>query len=304
MMTPDSKGAKSDVLLGFSSFAPYASAHPYFGATVGRFANRIGSARFSLSGKEYTLWANNGPNHLHGGRIGFNRKLWSAEAGSVAGMDSIRFSLESPDGDEGYPGMLKAAVTVSLSGDGELTLRYEADSDRPTPVNLTNHAYFNLSGEGKGTILGHKLTLRCSRYLPVDATLIPLPGAPREVSGTAFDFRNPKLIGADLGSSLGGYDHCFVIDHPSEREPFAVVEDGSSDRTMAVSTTLPAVQFYTGNNLNGIMGKGSSVYGVHSALCLETECYPDSPNRQDFPSCIVEPGKRLESVTKYRFSSL
>lgn len=302
---PDSKGVKDDVLLGFSTFGPYTGEQPYMGATVGRFANRIARASFSLEGTTYPLWVNNGPNHLHGGRRGYSKRLWEGEIDNISGDPAARFTLHSPDGEEGYPGNLDIVVTVSLSAAGELSISYEAESDRLTPVNLTNHAYFNLAGEGSGTILNHELELRCSAYLPVDATLIPLPGHPMKVSGTPFDFRTVKRIGADIGDSLSGYDHCFVIDDSvdgAKAEPFAVVKEYSRGRILTASTTSPAVQFYTGNFLNGIQGKRGSVYGKHSGFCLETQYYPDSPNREDFPPCWAKPGKKWEQTTKYHFS--
>jgi aldose 1-epimerase len=277
---------------------------------VGRFANRIAKAKFSIGSKEYPLFANNGPNHLHGGRRGFSRKLWDSEIDSVSGSPALRFTLRSLDGDEGYPGNLSASVLITLSADGEVGIAYEARSDSLTPVNLTNHAYFNLRGEGAGTILDHELRLRCSHYLPVDGTLIPLAGEPRDVVGTAFDFRRSKPIGADLDDSIDGYDHCFMIDGSKEGlqagagEPFATVFERGSKRKLEVSTTSPAVQFYTGNSLNDIMGKHGSVYGKHAGFCLETQYCPDSPNRPDYPPCWLQPGARWIHETKYCFSVL
>lgn len=306
---PGADGRRDDLLLGFSSFSPLAQVHPYFGATVGRFANRIAKAKFSIGSKEYPLFANNGPNHLHGGRKGFSRKLWDSEIDSVSGSPALRFTLRSPNGDEGYPGNLSVSVLITLTADGEVGIAYEAQSDSLTPVNLTNHAYFNLRGEGAGTILDHELRLSCSRYLPVDSSLIPLAGEPRDVGGTAFDFRRSKCIGADLDASVDGYDHCFMIDGRKEGqagagEPFATVIERGSRRKLEVSTTSPAVQFYTGNFLNGIMGKNGSVYDKHAGFCLETQYCPDSPNRPDYPSCWIQPGALWISETKYHFSIL
>jgi len=304
LVMPDARGVKDDVLLGFSSFSPYAAKHPYFGATVGRFANRIAGASFSLAGKEYNLFSNDGENHLHGGRRGFGRRLWKGTMDTIDGNPSVRFSLDSADGEEGYPGNLHVAVTVTLDRTGELGIFYEAEADSLTPLNLTNHAYFNLAGEGSSTILEHELLLRCGRYLPVGASLIPLPGEPVEVNGTPFDFRKSKKIGDDIGTSLSGYDHCFIVDSLLADEPFAVATEKKRGRRLSVATTSPAVQFYTGNYLDGIMGKSGSVYGKHSGFCLETQYYPDSPNRPDFPSCNVEPGEIWAHSTKYRFSVL
>lgn len=308
---PDSHGKRDDLLLGFSSFSPYTQVHPFFGATVGRFANRIANAEFSIGANQYRLFANNGANHLHGGRRGFSRRLWDSETDSISGNPALRFTLRSPDGDEGYPGTLKVSVLVSLSPDGELRIAYEAQSDSLTPVNLTNHAYFNLGGEGSGNILDHEMRLACSHYLPVDTGLIPLVGAPRDVGGTAFDFRKAKRIGAELGPSLEGYDHCYMVDRAkgadvgsSALEPFATVIEPGSRRRLDVSTTSPAVQFYTGNSLNAIMGKHGSVYGKHAGFCLETQYCPDSPNRPDFPSCWLRPGEVWNHETRYHFSVL
>jgi len=300
---PDARGARDDVILGFSSFPPYTGRHPYFGATVGRFANRIAGAGFSLDGVERRLFANNGNNHLHGGRKGFGRKLWKGEITTVDSEPAVCFSLDSEDGDEGYPGNLHVALTIRLTRDGVLSLSYEAESDAPTPVNLTNHAYFNLAGEGAGTILDHELLLRCGRYLPVDESLIPTVSPPSVVSGTVFDFLKEKRMGADIGSSLQGYDHCYIIDSPGlSNGPFAVAKEDTRGRRLAVSTTSPAVQFYTGNFLDGIIGKGGSLYGKHSGFCLETQYYPDSPNRADYPLCLARPGEKWTHTTNYHFS--
>jgi len=299
---PDKRGVKDDVILGFSSFPPYAAKHPYFGATVGRVANRIADSKFMLDGKEYRLFTNDGKNHLHGGRRGLGRSLWKGEMDLVDGDPAVRFSLFSADGEEGYPGNLTIAVTILLNRNGELSISYEAESDRRTPLNLTNHAYFNLLGEGAGTIMNHELTLRCSHYLPANSSLIPLPGKPANVSGTAFDFQRPKLIGKDIGQGLSGYDHCFVIDAPDLQKPFAIVSEETLGRQLSVSTTSPAVQFYTGNFLDGILGKNGSVYGKHAGFCLETQYYPNSPNRPDFQSCLVEVGGKWHHGTKYSFS--
>lgn len=303
LVMPDKHGVYDDVLLGFSSFAPYVGDDPYFGATVGRFANRIAKAKFPLEGKVYALFANNGQNHLHGGRRGFSKRLWDSESDSNGSAPLLRFSRRSADGEEGYPGNLDVSVTVSLDPNGRLSIEYEAATDRITPLNLTNHAYFNLAGEGMGTILAHELAMKCSRYLPVDDSLIPLPGAPVSVHNTPFDFREPKLIGKDIHDSFSGYDHCFVIDKaPYSHEPFATVKEATSGRRLAVSTSMPAVQFYTGNFLNGIIGKRGSIYGKHSGFCLETQFFPDSPNRSDYPSSLAEPGKTWKHSTDYIFS--
>ena len=301
---PDARGNRADLLLDFSDFSPHVIHQGYFGETIGRFANRIAGARFSLDGVDYPLWRNNGPNHLHGGRVGFGKRLWTGEAATLEGDPAVRFSLKSPDGEEGYPGNLAVTVTVRLAPSGELSIRYDAAADRRTPLNLTNHAYFNLAGEGAGTVDDHIVELACGRYLPADATLIPLLEAPAEVDGTPFDLRTPQRIGQAFGPDFPGYDHCFLIDAPSLETPFARVRDPGSGRALEAYTTSPAVQFYTGNFLNGIMGKNGSIYGKHSGFCLETEQYPDAPNRPDFPSCILEAGKTRSDTTKYCFSIL
>lgn len=302
LLMPDRNGNYDDVLLGFSSLAPYTGQHPYFGATVGRFANRIANAQFVLDGRKYPLFANDGANHLHGGRRGFDKRVWGHETATAKNEPGVRFSLTSNDGEEGYPGTLVVDVTFTLSDLGEFTIAYSARCDSRTPVNLTNHAYFNLAGEGKGTILRHEVRLLSSRYLPVSDDLIPLDGVPRPVDGTPFDFRQAKAIGKDFSAGFAGYDHCFVIDSGVKpMQPFAFVREPTGGRELQVSTTLPAVQFYTGNSIGAVIGKRGSVYGRHSGFCLETEQYPDSPNRPDFPSCILSPGEAWNHETRYSF---
>ena len=295
------KSGPEDVLLGFSTLGPYTRKHPFLGSTVGRYANRIAGGRFNLDGKDYVLARNNGPNSLHGGLRGFDKCVWRAEAFRDKGGVFVRFSYESPDGDEGYPGTLRAAVTYGLSGDTEVSALYEAEVDAPCPVNLTNHAYFNLAGEGRGVILGHEAAIHASAYLPVDETLIPT-GELKSVAGGPFDFRNPKPIGRDLEAAGGGYDHCFVVDGtPGTMRPCARVRDPASGRTLEVSTTQPGVQFYTGNFLDGIPGKRGALYGKHAGFCLETQNFPDAPNRPDFPDCVYGPGRPYRERTVYFF---
>ncbi len=298
---PDKRGQADDILLGFSTLSGYLGRHPFFGASVGRFANRIGNARFSVDGREYRLRANNGPNHLHGGRRGFDKYLWNYEVATLKGEPALKFSRTSPDGEEGYPGTLSAEITVSLSESGSLRLGYMAKTDAKPPVNLTKHAYFNLAGEGNGLILDHELQMHASFYLPVDQGLIPT-GREASVEGTAMDFRRTKAIGKDIAEVNGGYDFCYIIDRAFlPLKPFATVREADSGRSMAVATTLPAVQFYTGNNLTGIAGKRGSTYDRHAGFCLETEMYPDSPNRPDFPSPFLMPGENWEHETIYSF---
>jgi aldose 1-epimerase len=300
VLLPDGRGGRDDVLLGCSTLDGYTRKHPFFGVTVGRFANRIGGSRFSLGGKEFPLAANDGSNHLHGGRRGFNTYIWKAEPSDGSKGASVRFSRTSPDGEEGYPGTLQVSVTFLLSADGSLSIAYDARTSAETVVNLTNHAYFNLRGEGEGTILDHELTLACSRYLPVDSGLIPI-GDPAPVEGGPFDFRKPKKIGRDIVAS-GGYDHCFVLDRTgSSLVDYAEVREPISGRRMTSATTLPAVQLYSGNFLSGFEGKRGSTYGKHSGFCLETELYPDSPNKPSYPSSRLLPGQAWSHETVYRF---
>lgn len=301
-IVPVGKGNGLDLLLGSSTLAGYAARHPYLGSTVGRYANRIGAARFSLDGKEYPLAANNGANSLHGGLKGFDRQCWKAEAGSEGGDAVVRMELVSPDGDQGFPGRLDVVAVFALRADNTLALRYEARSDAATPVNLTNHAYFNLRGEGNGTILEHELQLLSSDYVRVAENLIPVPGAPVPVDGTPFDFRKRKAIGQDIAAA-GGYDHCYVIDGwdgKSLRKAAYVVEP-QSGRTLEAYTDMPGVQFYSGNFISDVRGKRGSIYDKHSGFCLEAEYFPDSPNRPDFPPCVLRPGDVYRHAIEYRF---
>ncbi len=301
ILLPDGRGGADDVLLGCSTLGGYAAKHPFFGVTVGRFANRIGGSRFSLGGREYPLAANDGVNHLHGGRKGFNTFVWKSEPSDGPKGPALRFSRTSPDGEEGYPGKLDVTVTFALGGDGALSISYEARTSAETVVNLTNHAYFNLRGEGSGTILDHELSLACSKYIPVGQGLIP-SGEPIAVAGGPFDFRTPKKIGKDIVEA-GGYDHCFVLDRyePGLRD-FADVRDPITGRRMTAATTLPGVQLYSGNFLAGFAGKRGSVYDKHAGFCLETELFPDSPNRPSFPTARLLPGEIWAHETVYRFS--
>lgn len=305
LLVPDRSGVREDVLLGFATLPQYASRHPFFGSTVGRFANRLAGASFTLNGRRFALDANDGPNHLHGGIKGFDRRIWDATPGGTYSAPSLTLSRTSPDGEEGYPGTLRAEVTFSLDASGALGIAYRAVCDAECPVNLTNHAYFNLAGEGRGGILGHSVRLACSGYLPVDTAQIPA-GGPAPVAGTPFDFRATKEIGRDIAATGDGYDHCYILDRdaggsPGELVEFADISEPRYGRRMRVSTTLPAVQFYTGNKLPGILGKRGSIYGRNAGFCLETQFYPDSPNRPDFPSCILKPGQVWEHRTVYRF---
>jgi aldose 1-epimerase len=309
---PDRNGALDDVVLGFDAVDGYLRTHPYFGAVVGRYGNRIARGQFTLDGKTYRLATNNGPNHLHGGVKGFDKAVWSGKAFERDGNVGVVFTHTSPDGDEGYPGALAVRVTYTLTPANELAVDYDATTDKPTPVNLTQHSYFNLAGAGSSDILQHRLTLNADRFTPVDATLIPT-GELAPVAGTPFDFRQPTAVGARIDDADdpqirngGGYDHNWVLTRTGPGLLHAArLEDPSSGRTLDVSTTEPGVQFYTGNFLDGtIAGKAGRVYRRRFGLCLETQHFPDSPNQPAFPSTILRPGERLQSKTIFAFGVL
>lgn len=304
-LVPSEAGGREDILLGHGDLADWEKSKSYFGATVGRYANRIAKGRFSLDGKTYELAKNDGPNHLHGGLVGFDRRVWKAEPFEVPGLAGLRLDLESPDGDEGYPGQVRVQAIYTINQAGDLEMVFEARTDAPTVLGLTQHAYFNLQGDGKGDILDHELMLAASRYLPVDSGMIPT-GVLAPVAGGPFDFRKPKALGRDMASA-GDYDHCFVIDRASGEEglfvEFADLREPQSGRRLRVATTLPGVQLYTGNFLEGVHGKGPGVYHKHSGLCLETEVFPDSPNHPDFPGAILRPGEVWRHKTRYSFES-
>jgi aldose 1-epimerase len=305
---PDRRGRLADVTLGFDSLPGYLGDSPYFGAVVGRYANRIARGRFTLEGQTYRLATNNGPNSLHGGVKGFDKVVWRARSFQRGDSVGVTFEHTSPDGDEGYPGTLHVSVTYTLTPDDELVVDYSASTDKPTPVNLSQHSYFNLAGQGSGDIVGHRLTIEADRYTPVDSTLIPT-GELAPVAGTPFDFRQPTAIGArieqpDPQLRYGkGYDHNYALNRagPGLVHAARVLEPGSG-RTLDISTTEPGMQFYSGNFLDGsIRGKGGHVYGHRSALVLETQHFPDSPNHPNFPSTILRPGEELRSRTVFAF---
>lgn len=312
--TPDRAGRVAEVTLGFPSFEGYIANGPYFGCVVGRVGNRIAQGRFELDGHTYVLETNNAPGgqpcSLHGGRVGFGRVLWRAEAAELDGQPALRLAYTSPAGEGGFPGTLQVQVTYSLTRDQGLRLDYEATTDAPTPVNLTNHAYFNLRGEGTGDVLDHELTLRASRYTPVNAGLIPTGGV-QPVAGTPFDFTHGRRIGDQIGASHpqlefgGGYDHNFVLDRAGEGlELAATVYEPTTGRVLEVLTTEPGIQFYSGNFLDGtIRGKSHQPYIHRGAVVLETQHFPDAVHQPDFPSTILRPGGRYTSCTVYRFST-
>jgi len=305
---PDRQGTRADVVLGFGSLDGYVKNPPYFGAIVGRYANRIAKAQFTLDGKTYRLAANSGPNTLHGGTKGFDKAVWQAEPFEHGAEAGVVLTHTSPDGEEGFPGTLTIRVTFTLSDRNELSLDYTATTDQPTVLNLTHHDYFNLAGEGSGDVLRHELLINADRYTPVDATLIPT-GELANVAGTPFDFRMPTAIGAriaadDVQMKRGsGYDHNFVINHQgSDLALAARVEEPESGRVLEVRTTEPGVQFYSANFLKGNTGKSGHEYQDRGAFCLETQHFPDSPNHPAFPTTTLRPGEPFHSHTVYAFS--
>jgi len=310
LRVPDKTGKFDDVVLGHDSLDGYLVNPPYFGVIVGRYANRIGNATFTLDGVKYTLAKNNGPNSLHGGVNGFNKQVWEAKTIKDPTGVGVTFSYTSKDGEEGYPGNLKVEVTYVLTDENQLVIDYEATTDKATPLNLSQHSYFNLAGEGSGDILGHHLTLNADRFTPVDKTLIPT-GEIRSVQGTPLDFTKSTAIGARINDDYDqlvvgrGYDHNFVINRKDDSPTLAArVHEPTSGRVLEVFTTEPAVQFYSGNFLDGtITGKHGHVYKQRNGFCLETQHYPDSPNHPDFPSTILRPGATFHSQTIFKFSA-
>ena len=303
LLTPDRSGALADIVLGFDDIEGYLGNHPYFGSTVGRVANRIAGGEFTLDGQTYRLAINNGPNSLHGGINGFHRAIWAAEPVPSEAGPSVKFTYLSRDGEEGYPGNLSVEVVYTLTHDDALELRYTAATDRATPVNLTNHSYFNLAGEGD--ILGHELMLRASHYTPVDDTLIPT-GEIRPVAGSAMDFTRPMPIGSrigQVGGNPGGYDHNYALDHGSQDPGLSArVREPRTGRILEMYTSQPGVQLYTGNFLDGtLIGKGGRAYKRHGGFCLETQHFPDSVHHPHFPSVILRPGADFHQWTAYRF---
>jgi aldose 1-epimerase len=303
IQTADSKGQLGTIVLGFDNLEQYLQKHPFFGAIAGRVANRIARGKFSLNGKEYSLAINNGPNHLHGGLKGFDKQLWEV---TRVGSNALEFGYLSKDGEEGYPGNLRLKVTYTLGDNNELQIDYFAETDEPTPINVTNHSYFNLSGAD--TVREHRIRLNADHYTPVDDTLIPT-GQIAPVQGTPFDFRQEKTIGQDLDKlkpQFPGYDHNFVLNGPAGSMKLAarVVEPGTG-RTLEVHTTEPGMQFYSGNFLDGTLkGHGGKVYQQYAGFCLETQHFPDSINQPNFPNTVLKPGQPYRSQTIFRFGVL
>jgi aldose 1-epimerase len=306
LRVPDRTGKLDDIVLGFERLDDYLKDHPFFGAIIGRYGNRIGKGQFALNGQTYKLAANNGPNHLHGGNKGFDKVLWEVEP--VAGRNALVFTRTSPDGEEGYPGTLRVQVTYTLTDRNELIVDYTATTDKPTPVNLTQHSYFNLAGQASGDILGHELMLNADRFTPVDDTLIPT-GELAPVAGTPFDFRKATPIGARITGDHAqlkagkGYDHNWVLTRKGAGLQLAArVVEPKSGRTLEVATTEPGIQFYSGNFLDGsLTGKGGAVYNHRTGFCLETQHFPDSPNKPNFPSTILKPGEEYKTRTVFTF---
>jgi len=313
LLVPDRAGKMADVALGYASLSGYLSKPQYFGATVGRFANRIAAGRFTLDSHSYQLAKNDGPNTLHGGLKGFDKALWAVQAVQGGDTAHVTFSLVSPDGEEGYPGRVSVTATYALSEQNEISVEYRATTDKPTIVNISNHTYFNLAGEGSSDgVMKHLLTLNAQEFTPVDATLIPT-GEFRRVAGTDFDFRTPKPIGQDIRDGREpqllygkGYDHNWVISHTAAKEPRPVahVEDPASGRVLDILSDQPGLQFYSGNFLDGsTVGKSGHIYRQGDAFVLEPQQFPDTPNHTSFGSSRLQPGVTYRNRILYRFST-
>lgn len=310
LKTPDKNGEYQNIVLGYDSLSQYIANNPYFGAIIGRYGNRIAKGKFSISGKEYTLETNNGSNHLHGGNKGFDKVVWDAEPISYHDSASLKLTYTSKDMEEGYPGNLTVAVTYTLANDNSLAVSYEAITDEETIVNLTQHSYFNLSGDFNNPILDHQLTINADKFLPVDSTLIPT-GQFEDVTDTPFDFRNPKTVEAEINVDNDqlkkglGYDHCWVLNDQGSGVRFvASAYHPESGRFLEVYSDEPGLQFYSGNFLDGTlpMKGGIGTYKQRTGFCLETQHYPDSPNQETFPSVSLSPGEKYTSKTSFRFS--
>ena len=312
LLVPDRNGEVSDVVLGYATAQQYLDKPQYFGATVGRYANRIAAGKFTLDGKQYQIETNDGPNHLHGGTRGFDKVLWKIESVSAGSPARAVLTYTSPDGEGGYPGTLQVTATYTLGDSNELTIEYRATTDKPTIANITNHSYFNLAGEATPTdVLGHRITLFASQYTPVNETLIPT-GERRPVVGTPFDFSQSHTIGARIRNGgdeqlrIGrGYDHNYIIDgEPGQLRPAARVEDPQSGRVLELLASAPGVQFYSGNFLDATsVGKSRRAYRQGDGFCLEPQVFPDSPNRGDFPSARLDPGQTYVNTMVLRFSA-
>ena len=309
LKVPNKDGISENVVTGFNSLEQYMKPNPFFGALIGRFGNRIAKGKFTLDGKEYTLAINNEPNALHGGPEGFFRVVWKAEEAKSGESAVLKLSYLSKDMEEGYPGNLKVLVTYTLTKNNELEVLYEATTDKKTVVNLTQHTYFNLSGDFSKTILDHELTLNADKIVPVDATLIPT-GELQDVANTPFDFRKPKLIGKEIDAKDEqlvrgkGYDHCWVLNNPEKSKTIiAKVYHPASGRVLEMTTDEPGIQFYSGNFLDGTLPtRDGKTYAHRTGFCLETEHYPDSPNQKNFPTTVLNPGENYKTKTTFKFS--
>lgn len=309
LKVPNKDGVSENVVTGFNSLEQYMKPNPFFGALIGRFGNRIAKGKFTLDGKEYQLAINNEPNALHGGPEGFFRTVWKAEETKSGEAAVLKLSYLSKDMEEGYPGNLKVIVTYTLTKNNELEVLYEATTDKKTVVNLTQHTYFNLSGDFSKTILDHELTLNADKIVPVDATLIPT-GVLQNVTNTPFDFRKPKLIGKDINAKDEqlvrgkGYDHCWVLNNPEKgKTVIAKAYHPASGRVLEMTTDEPGIQFYSGNFLDGTLPmRNGGTYAHRTAFCLETQHYPDSPNQKDFPTTVLNPGENYKTKTTFKFS--
>jgi len=306
LMMPDKDGKMGDVVLGFDDVTGYTGpafrkANPYIGALIGRYGNRIKNGKFTIDGKTYQVGVNNGPNSLHGGKVGYDQKIWDAQPGTSPEGQTLTLKYLSKDGEEGYPGNLQITVVYTLTDNNALKIDYTATTDKATPINLTNHAYFNLSHGVSKDILAHEVTLPADRYTVVDANLIPT-GELKPVKGTPFDFTTPHAIGKRIAQVAGGYDHNWVLNGGEGQHSAATVYDPASGRTMEVTTDQPGIQFYTGNFLDGsLKGKGGTVYGKHGGFCLETQHFPDSPNQPKFPNTVLKPGETYHTTSTYTF---
>lgn len=301
LQVPDRKGKFADIVLGYDNLDQYVNDKAYLGSLIGRYGNRIAKGRFTLNGVEYKLATNNGPNHLHGGIKGFNKVVWNAQPVEQADGTGLKLTYLSKDDEEGYPGNLTCTVIYTLTNNNELKISYEATTDKTTIVNLTSHSYFNLAGHNSGDILGQELMLNADNYTPADDTLIPT-GEIKTVKGTSVDFTKPAAIGSRIAQVPGGYDHNFVLNNKKGTLGLAArVYEPSYGRVMEIYTTEPGIQFYSGNFLDGSAKAKGTVYNKHNGFCLETQHFPDSPNKPNFPSTVLKPGEKYTHLTMHRF---